>query len=108
MNFRWMNSWLFVFWTIVGVTLLFRETLMPGRFAGKAPDQLDLLGYGAFALAGWNMLRAWSSRAARRRRELQVARNEEYQRRLDAAEPPPVTNPEFRIDGTELPEARTR
>ena len=108
MNFRWMNSWLFIFWLIVGVTLLFRETLMPGRFAGKPADQLDLLGYGAFALAGWNMIRVWSARSARRRRELQIAQNEEYQRKLDASEVPIVRHPEFRIDAADMPDEPPR
>jgi hypothetical protein len=102
MNLRLMNLWLLIFWAFLGVTLLFREWVMPRHFqAGRPAPHLDTLGYLAMGLAGWNLVRLWMMRMAQRRREATEYYEAEYRRSMGPLvpkDPPPVVHPEFSFE----------
>lgn len=61
-----LRTALAVVWLVLGLALLLRTVLFPPAvFAGYDPTQLTLGGWLAVALAAWNGLRAFRSRALR-------------------------------------------
>lgn len=100
MNWSLVNLFLMVFWLCIGLGTLFREQLFPGEFDPERKVALDMFGYVALLMAGWNLVRWWSQRSAIRSRELWQQRQQQSRliREDDERPDKPIVNPEFDFD----------
>jgi hypothetical protein len=109
MNAQLFSFALFLLWAGVAVTFLvilpvFAPNALPQNFRNQllGLEKGQLLGYGAAALAVWNLVRWWSVRAAARTRRMEEEMEREYRQRTSSPErsdqPKPILHPEFNFD----------
>jgi hypothetical protein len=99
MNAQLFSFALFLLWTAVAVTfLLIGPLFLPNHLPANFKNQM--IGYGAAALAVWNLVRWWGNRAYRKSLEMEERMAEEYRRRALPTETKekPVLHPEFNFD----------
>jgi len=92
-----LNLFLMCFWAGLSVIILFRRSFLGEPV--RADGNIDLLGYGALALAGWNAFRLYMIRRAKSNWEADAAaREREFQQQNAEDVKKSVTDPQLKFD----------